>query len=254
MAKKPHSALEEYIPKTGRFALTPELSPEQELAVLCHALFAEGYDDHIAGHISYRQEDGTFLINPWELAWDEITASDIIRIDAEGNVIEGDWNVTPANLLHREIHEVRSDANVIIHNHPRYASIWSMRHEIPKIFDQTGANINGAIKLYNEYAGALHQTEQCKKAAAELGDAKWALLANHGVLVTGRDIRQAHVRAVTLEWRCKQAWMVEAIGGGVPMPAGEAENLGGMIDEFGLPFMWEAMVRRVLRKYPEVIQ
>ncbi len=254
METEPRTAFEEYAPNTGRFALTPELSPEQELAILCHALFAEGYDDHIAGHISYRLEDGTFLINPWELTWDEITASDIIRIDAKGDVVRGDWNVTPANLLHRAIHEVRSDANIIIHNHPRYASIWSMRQEVPQTFDQTGANVNGDIKLYNEYAGALHQTEQCAKAAAELGDAKWALLANHGVLVTGRDIRQAHIRAVTLEWRCKQAWMVEAIGGGVPMPEEQVENLGGMIDEFGLPFMWEAMVRRVLRKYPKVLQ
>jgi ribulose-5-phosphate 4-epimerase/fuculose-1-phosphate aldolase len=253
MNTQPPPKLDEYTPQPGRFALTPELSPQQELAILCQALFAEGYDDHIAGHISYRQEDGSLLINPWELTWDEVTASDIIRIDRDGNVIDGEWNVTPANLLHRAIHEVRSDANVIIHNHPRYASVWANRHEVPRTFDQTSANINGEIKLYNEYAGTLHQTEQCATAARELGDAKWALLANHGVLVIGNDIRQAHVRAVTLEWRSRQAWMVEAIGGGIPMPAEQADHLGGLIDEHGLPFMWEAMVRRVIRKNPQVL-
>ena len=254
MNTKPVPKLDQFAKKAGRFALTPDLSPQQELAILCRALFAEGYNDHIAGHISYRQEDGSLLINPWELAWDELTASDILRMDPEGNVIEGEWNVTPANLLHRAIHDVRPDANVIIHNHPRYGSVWANRHEIPKTFDQTSANINGEIMLYNEYAGTLHQQEQCATAARELGDAKWALLANHGVLVIGHDIRQAHVRAVTLEWRCKQAWMVEAIGGGIPMPEDQADHLGGMIDEFGLPFMWEAMVRRVIRQNPHVME
>ena len=47
--------------------------------------------------------------------------------------------------------------------------------------------------------------------------------------------------------------MVEAIGGGVPMPGDQADHLGGLIDEFGLPFMWEAMVRRVIRRYPQVL-
>ena len=254
MNAKPAVKLDRLKPQPGRFALTPELSPQQELALLCQALFAEGYDDHIAGHISYRQPDGSLLINPWELAWDELTASDIIRIDLQGNVIEGEWNVTPANLLHRAIHAVRPDAHVIIHNHPRYASVWANRHKVPRTLDQTGANMNGEIRLYNEYEGTLHQEEQCAAAARELGDAKWALLANHGVLVIGRDIRQAHIRAVTLEWRCRQAWMVEAIGGGVPMPEDQADQLGGLIDEFGLPFMWEAMVRRIIRQNPQVLQ
>ncbi|NQX88144.1 MAG: class II aldolase/adducin family protein [Halioglobus sp.] len=254
MTSEPAETLAHYKQHPGRIALTPELSPQQELALLCQALFLEGYDDHIAGHISYRQPDETLLINPWELTWDELKSSDIIRIDTAGNVIEGEWNVTPANLLHRAIHAVRADANVIIHNHPRYASVWANKHEIPQIFDQTGANMNGEIKLYNEYEGALHQQEQCEIAARELGDAKWALLANHGVLVIGSDIRQAHIRAVTLEWRCRQAWMVEAIGGGTPMPEEQAEKLGGLIDEFGLPFMWEAMVRRVMRHRPQVLK
>ncbi len=253
MDTQPVKKLDEYTKQAGRYALAPDLAPRQELAILCRVLFAEGYNDHIAGHISYRQEDGSLLINPWELAWDELTASDIIQLDSDGNVIEGEWNVTPANLLHLAIHDRRSDANVIIHNHPQYASVWANKHEVPKVYDQTSANINGEIALYNEYGGTLHQQEQCATAAKELGDAKWALLANHGVLVIGRDIRQAHIRAVTLEWRCKQAWMVEAAGGGVPMPADEADHLGGLIDEHGLPFMWEAMVRRVLRQHPEVM-
>jgi hypothetical protein len=71
-------------------------------------------------------------------------------------------------------------------------------------------------------------------------------------LVVARDIRQAHQRALTLEWRCRQAWMVEAIGGGEPLAEAVANRVGAMIDGAGFPFLWEAMVRRELRRHPGV--
>src|SRR5580692_9807213 len=62
----------------------PDLTPAQELALLARCLFAEGFDDHLAGHITYRQPDGTFLVNPFGLTWDEVTASDVMTMDADG--------------------------------------------------------------------------------------------------------------------------------------------------------------------------
>ena len=60
------------------------LSPEQEVALLARTLFNEGYDDHLSGHITYKQPDGTFLVNPWGLAWDELCASDIAAWTRKG--------------------------------------------------------------------------------------------------------------------------------------------------------------------------
>jgi len=74
----------------------PELTAAQELALLCRCLFSEGYDDHLAGHITYKQPDGTLLVNPFGLTWDEVTASDIMTMDADGNEISGRWTITPA--------------------------------------------------------------------------------------------------------------------------------------------------------------
>ena len=87
----------------------PALSPQAELALLCRTLFREGYDDHLAGHITYRQPDGTLLVNPWGLTWDEVRASDVLRIDTDGNLLEGRWTVTPAIPLHVELHRARPD-------------------------------------------------------------------------------------------------------------------------------------------------
>jgi ribulose-5-phosphate 4-epimerase/fuculose-1-phosphate aldolase len=61
----------------------PELTPAQELALLARCLFSEGYDDHLAGYITHRQPDGTFLVNPFGLTWDELRASDVMRMDAD---------------------------------------------------------------------------------------------------------------------------------------------------------------------------
>lgn len=245
--------LKQLAPNPGRYPLLPELTPKAELALLCRVLFSEGYDDHIAGHISFRQPDGSFLINPWELAWDEIKPADIVTVDESGKIVDGEWNVTPAISLHLAIHKARPEVDVIIHNHPRWGTLWANMQKRPPIYDQTAAQVDGEIALYNEYDGTVDQLAQAETAADHLGDAKWALLANHGVLVVAQDIRQAHLRALTLEWRSRQAWHIEATGGGIPMPDEEANKLGAMIDGNGFPFLWEAMARRELRKDPEML-
>ena len=245
--------LKQFAPVPRKQVLLPELTPRAQLAMLCRLLFAEGYDDHIAGHISYSQADGTLLMNPWELAWDELCARHIIRINAKGRVIEGDWNVTPAVNVHLEIHARRPDVGVIIHNHSRYGTLWAGAQRVPPIYDQTGGQVNGELVLVDEYQGTVNAASEGVRCAEGIGDAKWALLANHGVLVVANDIRQAHLRALTLEWRCRQAFLIESLGGGHPMDARQADQMGGMIDANGFPFLWEAMARRELRRDPDIL-
>lgn len=246
--------LKQLAPRPGRAPLLPELTPRQELALLCRVLYREGYDDHIAGHITLRLPDGTQLVNPWELTWDEVTASDIMHLDDAGRVIGGEWNVTPAITLHTAIHARRPDVHVIIHNHARFGTIWANMHRVPPVLDQTGAQVDGDIVLYNEYAGTVDHAAQAMACAEALGNAKWALLANHGVLVVASSLRQAHLRAITLEWRARQAWYAQAAGGGVPMPSAVADATGAMIDTHGFPFLWEAMARREIRRDASVLQ
>ena len=117
----------------------PELSPAQELALLARMLHREGYDDHLAGHITYKQPDGTFLVNPFGLTWDELRASDVMRMDADGNTIDGPWTITPAITLHVELHKARHDVGVAVHNHPRWATIFADLQRTPEVYDQTSA-------------------------------------------------------------------------------------------------------------------
>jgi ribulose-5-phosphate 4-epimerase/fuculose-1-phosphate aldolase len=235
--------------------ILPDLTPHAELALLCRVLFREGYNDHIAGHISYKQPDGTLLMNPWELAWDEVCADDVLRIDANtGKVLEGNWNITPAVNVHVNVHAARGeDVKLVIHNHSRFGSVWASARRVPPIYDQTSSMVNGELRIYDEYRGTVDDQGRGHSASDSIGDAKWALLANHGVMVVAGSISQAYLRAATLEWRCRHAWHVEALGGAEPLDPKVAEQTGAMTDGNGFPFMWEAEARRELRAHPEVL-
>jgi L-fuculose-phosphate aldolase len=231
----------------------PELSPAAEVALLARMLHREGYDDHLAGHITYRQPDDTLLVNPFALTWDEIRASDVMRIDMDGRVLDGPWTVTPAITLHLELHRARSDVAVAVHNHPRWGTIWADLQRIPPVYDQSSAMVAGEVALYDEYTGTVNDAESARKAVAALGGARMALLANHGVFVVGKDIRQAHHRCVTLEWRCRQAWHVEAIGRGVAVSPDFVARFGGAFDKIAFPGLFEAMARKELRADPSIL-
>lgn len=245
--------LAELAPNPGRKPLIPELTAHQQLALLARTLHREGYDDHIAGHITIAQSDDTFLVNPWELAWDELTASDIIRVDSAGRVIEGEWNVTPAIGLHLAVHQRRHNLQVVIHNHSRWGSVWSATGRIPPVYDQTSGHVDEDPAFYDEYAGTVDGQAEAQAAADALGQGKWALLKNHGVFIVAENVRQAHLRAITLEHRCRLAWHVEALGEGQPITNPESLRVARMSDPLGMPFLWEAMARREIRLDPSVL-
>lgn len=232
----------------------PDLTPQAEVALLARTLFREGYDDHLSGHITYRQPDGTLLANPFGLPWDEIRASDVMRIDIEGNPLEGPWTVTPAIHLHLELHKARDDIKVAVHNHPRWGTIWCNVQRIPPIYDQTSAQLVDDIALYDEFNGPVNDVTNAKAAVDAMGDKPAALLANHGVFVVAETVGKAHHRATTLEWRCRQAWHTEALGNGVELKPDVARSFGELFDtDVAFPGLWEAMVRRELRADPSVL-
>ena len=130
----------------------------------------------------------------------------------------------------------------------------ALTQRVPPIYDQTSAQVDGAIAIHDEYAGTVEDDQEARTAVASLGDHKWALLANHGVFVVAGDIRQAHLRALTLERRCRQAWHMEALAGGRSMAPEVADQVGGMIGAGGFPFLWEAMARREIRRDASVLE
>jgi len=233
--------------------LLPDLTAREELVILARTLWREGYDDHLAGHITVRQPDGTLLCNPWFLLWCELRPEHLIRIDLDGNVVEGDWPAPPGITLHLALHRARDDVQVALHNHPRYGTVWADAGRVPPVYDQSSALGGGELVVVDEYSGPVNDPASAAKAVAAMGAADLALLANHGVFVLGNSVRAVHQRAVALEQRCAHAWQVEALGGGRPLPepvaAMFARSPGDRFHGF-----WEAMARQELLADPTLLE
>src|SRR3954453_18108128 len=123
------------LPRRGP-GIGPELSPQQELACALRILAREGWRENLSGHITVATDDGGMWCTPWGLGWGEVRASDILRLDAAGEIVEGEWDVTPAVFLHTELHRARADARVIVHNHPYWATLLSTLGEAPGLVHQ----------------------------------------------------------------------------------------------------------------------
>jgi L-ribulose-5-phosphate 4-epimerase len=234
--------------------LLPDLTPAEEMVILARALWREGYNDHLAGHITVNLHDGTLLCNPWMLLWNEIRPQDIIRIDLDGNLVEGDWPVPPGIPLHLELHKLRPGVEVAMHNHPLFGTVWADMGEVPPAMDQSTSLGGGELVLVDEYDGAVNDPRSARKAIEKMGDAELALLAGHGVFVLGASVRAVHQRAVALEQRCKHAWHIRAAGGALD-PCLPKSYVEAMKRSDGTSFrgFWEAMARQEINADPTLL-
>lgn len=234
--------------------LMPDLTVREELVVLARALWREGYSDHLAGHITVNLGDGTLLCNPWLITWAELRPSQLIRIDLEGRLVEGEWPVPLGIPLHLELHKARGDVVWAAHNHPLHGTVWADMAEVPPILDQSSALGGGRLVLVDEYEGPVNDPRSAARAVEAMGDAAMALLAGHGVFVLGGSARAVHQRAVALEQRCQHAWMVRAAGEG-----GESRVPQAFIDRVaqsdgeGFIGFWETAVRAELAADPNLL-
>lgn len=234
-----------------------ELPPAAKVALLARTLSRGGYRDNTAGHITLKDVDGSLLTNPFSLSWDEVRASDIVRIDRDGRKIAGDYECSPAISLHVELHRVRPDVVVAVHNHPEWATAWAALNELPEVYDQGSAYIPGEVALYSEYLGDVMPSDISRRNIEALGHRNAALLANHGVLVVGPSVGIAHLRCGALERRCRLAWQVKALGEdrGRPMPTAAAQALAALAErpEY-YPHYYESAARREIRLDPSVLE
>ena len=180
--------------------LLPDLDIRTEMVLLARTLWREGYDDHLAGHITVNQGDGTLLCNPWLLTWEEFRPRDVIRIDLEGNVVEGDWPVPLGIPLHLELHRARPDVQVAVHHHPRWGTVWADLGRLPGRYDQSsvlGGGDGGAGRRVRR--GGQRPVDRGQGHRAPWATPSWRVLAHHGVFVLGGSIRAAHQRCVAFE-------------------------------------------------------
>jgi len=230
-----------------------ELTAAQELAIALRHLDDAGWCENLTGHITV-QQGAQFLVNPWGLWWGEVRASDLLTIDADGAVVRGEWDVTPAVHIHTELHRRRADAAVVVHNHPPYASALAAVGELPDLVHQNSSIVADELVLVSDYDGEVDQPTLGAELAERIGDASVALLVSHGVIVTAPTIELAVYKSVLFERTCMLHWLVRAMDRvPIPIAAAHQKQLKASLIERAAPVYWHGVVRTLVRDEPDVL-
>lgn len=232
-----------------------ELTDEQALACAFRILAGEGFSENMAGHITWQLPGQTdMLVNPWGLWWAELTASDICVVDQDAKVVSGRWDVTPAIHIHTELHRVRSDARVVVHNHPYYVSLIAALGELPQLVHQTGSLFLDDLCFVEEYTGEVDSAGLAVDLAERIGDANVAILGNHGVIVMGSTVIEATYRAASIDRACRLAYDVLVTGRRpLEMTRSVMAGMKESLIERAADVYWAGAVRALLQSSPEVL-
>ena len=238
----------------------PQMNSRERLACAFRILASDGFCENLAGHITMLdRDDDTMLVNPWGLWWGEVTASDICRIAADGTVIEGKWDVTPAIHIHTQLHLAHSQHRVIVHNHPYWTTVLAALGSLPEIFHQTGCMFDNDMVFVDEYRGEISDVGAGQRLADQIGSAQVAVLANHGVIVSAATLEEAVYRVASFDRQCRLAYDVlmakSAFAPGVatPVPSSARGGLRRALIDRGAPVFWAGAVRQLLRSDADVL-
>lgn len=197
-------------------------SPEDERTHLKQRLAATfrlfgrfGFNEGVAGHVTARdpERDDCFWVNPFGLSFDLICASDLILVDHEGTVVEGDWPVNQAAFaIHSQVHQARPDVVAAAHTHSKCGRAWSTLGRTLDPITQDSCAFYQDHALFDDFTGVVVDTEEGKRIAHALGDHKAAILRNHGLLTVGQSVDEAAWWFITMERTCEVQLMAEAAG------------------------------------------
>jgi ribulose-5-phosphate 4-epimerase/fuculose-1-phosphate aldolase len=219
----------------------------------CYRLCAlNGWDDLIYTHISATVpgEPGHFLLNPFGLRFDEVCASNLVKIDLQGKTVSGRHHKVNVSgfAIHAAVHAARPDAACVMHLHNTNGIAVGIQEQGLLPLSQHALRFYGQL-AYHDYQGlALSPLEQGQLTAA-LGDKPAMLLRNHGTLTCGRSVAEAYVLMDTLDKACAIQWKAQAGGGCLHQPTPEIcgqthlELLGDGSPEGILE--WPALLRKL---------
>lgn len=183
----------------------------------CYRLIAfHGMDDFHATHISARVPDSHehFLINPYGLLFSQITASNLVKIDIEGNIVQDTpYTINPAGfVIHSAIHAARADAICVIHTHTVAGIAVSCLEEGLLPLSQKSMRFYNRI-AYHDYEGKADDLDERARLVHDIGDMNALILRNHGLLVCGKSVGRAFKLMTSLEKSCKIQLAAMATGG-----------------------------------------
>jgi ribulose-5-phosphate 4-epimerase/fuculose-1-phosphate aldolase len=241
-----------------------QVSPEEwairvDLAAAYRLVAHYGWDDLIFTHLSARVPgpEHHFLINPYQLMFEEITASSLVKIDVEGKPVMPTPYITNAAgfTIHSALHMARDDAFAVMHLHTPAGQAVSAQAEGLMPLTQTAMLIRDEV-AYHEYEGVATDLEERARLVEDIGTKDAMILRNHGTLTVGKNVGQCFIKMYFLERACEAQIM--ALSGGVANlyqpPQGAPEKVAGQgkggLDVVADRLAWPALLRKLDRIDP----
>lgn len=230
-----------------------------DLAALYRLVALHGWDDLIFTHISARLpgESDQFLMNPMGFMFHEITAANLVKVDIDGNILDGNrYGINRAGyVIHSAIHAARQDARFVIHLHTLDGMAVSCQSEGLLPLAQTSLGVIPTL-AYHDYEGIASDLAERDRLVADLGDKSLLMLRNHGTLSVGRTAGEAWVSIYALERACSLQIRALTAGRGnvICAPLAAQEKVAKQVAESArsevFQVSWQALLRKVERDLP----
>jgi ribulose-5-phosphate 4-epimerase/fuculose-1-phosphate aldolase len=187
------------------------VSPEEwqvrvDLAAAYRLVAIYGWDDLVFTHISARVPgpEHHFLINPYGMMFEEITASSLVKVDLEGRIVmESDYHINPAGFtIHSAVHAAREDALCVMHLHTGCGIAVSAQKDGLLPISQQSTFVLASLG-YHDYEGLALNDEEKPRLVADLGKKTFLILRNHGLLTVGPTVADAFLSMFLLERACR---------------------------------------------------
>jgi ribulose-5-phosphate 4-epimerase/fuculose-1-phosphate aldolase len=204
----------------ARPELKDMISPEEwearvQLAAAYRLVEQNGWDDLIYTHISARvpNTNHEFLLNPLGLTFDEICASNLVKVNLNGDVLDGSsYRVNKAGfIIHGAIHEAREDAACVLHLHSDYGVAVAMQEDGLLPMSQTAMVVNFDL-AYHDYEGIATREDEKERLVVNIGTKSSVILRNHGTLTIGNSVGDAFEKMYRMERACKYQILAQASG------------------------------------------
>ncbi len=216
-----------------------------------------GFAEGVAGHITARDPEftDTFWVNPFGMGFDRIRVSDLIRVDARGDVVEGSGplNVS-AFAIHANIHEARPDVVAAAHTHSVNGKAWSAVGRLLDPITQDACAFYEDHVFFDDPKVLITDASEGARLAQALGDKKAAILRNHGLITVGQTIDEAVWWFVSMERCCQTQFLAESVGKPLQI---DPENARATRSVNGSPAVgWiqcQPLWERVVREQPDLL-
>lgn len=229
-----------------------------DLAAAYRLIAHYGWDDLIFTHLSVRipGPEHHFLLNPYNLMFEEVTASSLIKVDTNGNPVEPTPFITnPAGFtIHSAIHMAREDAHAVIHLHTPHGQAVAAHEEGLLPLTQTSMLVGGDL-AFHDYEGVATDLEERERIVADLGNRSAMLLRNHGTLTVGETVGEAFIRMYFLERACEAQIYALSAGDKLNNPPQGTPEVAAQQGAAGLKvaaklLAWPALLRKAYRLDP----